>query len=154
MNIAGVQFSLRDMAFEIYISGCKGVNGVHCKGCHNPQTWNPNYGTPLEAIITNIIDNIKFVGPHRVSVRILGGEPLDAPEEELKTLVETLKDLGVADFWLFTRYSLEETPEWARETFSFIKSGPYDETQLCSTTQYGVTLASSNQRIYKKGKDY
>lgn len=36
----------------------------------------------------------------------------------------------------------------------YLKCGAYDETQKGEVTYYDVTLATKNQRIYKKGVDF
>ena len=49
MKIAGTQFTLKTKSFEIYVSGCAG--NPHCKGCHNPETWDFNVGEEFDDII-------------------------------------------------------------------------------------------------------
>ena len=65
--------------FSIYLSGCR----HHCRGCHNPESWNPASGHPLtrekieefiEAINSNpLLDGITFSG----------GDPFYSPEDFL-----------------------------------------------------------------------
>ena len=46
MNILGTQYTLKHKAFEIYVAGCNG--SPHCKGCHNPESWDFNLGDRMD----------------------------------------------------------------------------------------------------------
>lgn len=57
---------------SVYVSGCD----LHCKGCHNPQAQNFDYGEELtEELIQKIILALNANGVMR-KLCILGGEPL------------------------------------------------------------------------------
>lgn len=56
---------------SLFVQGCP----IHCDGCFNPQTWNPNGGKPYtEEAFDKIIDELK--SEHISGLSILGGEPL------------------------------------------------------------------------------
>jgi len=148
MNILTTQFVPDLQRFELYLAGCKGVNGVHCKGCHNPQSWNFNNGKIItkdvldriiEKCYTNIVKNIW----------ILGGEPLDQPLVELEYLLDAFKGTN-KPLWLFTRYNYQEVPQSVLNRLNYIKVGAYKEELRTNTNNmYGVQLATSNQKILK-----
>lgn len=146
------QYTLSKGALEIYFSGCK---GPHCKGCHNPETQSFSLGTEVGAKeLSSIIKaKVQSFGALIESIMILGGEPLDQPHEELEEFVQALSGLNLP-IWLFTRYELSEVPFSLRIKFSYIKTGRYLEEFKGEGTQYGITLATSNQKIYKRGLDY
>ena len=64
------------IAVALYFQGCP----HHCKGCHNPETWDFNGGIEIdrEKLIENVIDSLTENGVKR-NLSILGGEPL-APQ--------------------------------------------------------------------------
>ena len=66
----------RGIRTVIWLSGCP----HHCKGCHNPETWDFNGGIEIdrEKLIENVIDSLTENGVKR-NLSILGGEPL-APQ--------------------------------------------------------------------------
>ena len=156
MKILATQYTLTTKAFEIYTAGCAG--NPHCKGCHNPESWSfdigENYTSQyFETIKTkinrfsNLIENIM----------IFGGEPFDNPSEDIINLLKNLQEFDLP-IWVFTRYSLEEVKEKIGEEIQlidFLKSGRYIPELACENNiQYGITLATSNQKILKKGVDY
>lgn len=56
---------------SLFVQGCP----IHCDGCFNQQTWNPEGGKPYTAeTINTIIDILK--DEHISGLSILGGEPL------------------------------------------------------------------------------
>ena len=86
---------------------------------------------------------------------VFGGEPLDQPYVDLKRLIEFLKTTKKT-LWLFTRYSLEEVlSNTIFSSFDYIKCGCYNQNLITDNNiQYGIKLATSNQKIYKRGVDY
>jgi anaerobic ribonucleoside-triphosphate reductase activating protein len=147
MYLASTQYSLKHKALELYISGCK----EHpCKSCHNPELFNEQLGEPLtqeklkeiKTKITNfnnLIDNIF----------ICGGEPLEKPEPEIIWLLTELKQTD-KQIWLFTRYELNQISDNVICLCDYIKTSKYDETLLSDNYfQYGIQLASTNQKIIK-----
>lgn len=103
-----------------------------------PQIWNKLRD------FAGLIDNIK----------VLGGEPLDQDLDELNVLLWYLNQEDAA-LWLFTGKRLMAVPACVADLCDYIKCERYDETQLTEDNiQYGVKLASANQKIYKKGVNY
>ena len=147
-NVAATRFCLKEHALEIYVAGCKGL----CKGCHNPELWDDKVGRPWIILKDEIEEIISDSGDLVKSIRIYGGELLEKPQESVLEFLKYLKTLN-KELWLFTRFDFSLT-EYVRGYLDYIKCGPYDETKLSPTTQYGVILASSNQKIYKKGVDW
>lgn len=153
MKIASTQYSLAHNSFEIYLSGCN--EQPKCEGCYSKELWDfdvgeeytKKYFEKLSKKINNfekIIDNIF----------ILGGEPLDQNTDELLMLTSDLKYFN-KPIWLFTRYELEKIDKSISYLFDYIKSGKYLKELSCDNNiQYEIKLATSNQKIYKKGIDY
>lgn len=154
MRILATQFSLSMRSFDIYIAGC---NPPHCQGCHNPEGWDFNQGdlyTPN--YIQHIFGKMEEFYSLIQNIMIFGGEPLDSPIDELVDLL-TLINLAASGkpIWLFTRYPIEEVPEKIKLVCEYIKCGRYEEDKKVEGyKQYGITLATSNQKIYKRGVDY
>ncbi len=153
MNILGTQYTLNNHAFEIYISGCAG--NPHCKGCHNPESWDFDQGSPdnqfFRVAITEKIDTFE---PMIDNIMIFGGEPNDQDLGELEDFIRFLKVFR-KPIWLFTRYRFEEVPAFEKTMCDYIKCGAYiPELTVEDNIQYGIKLSTSNQRIYKKGVDY
>lgn len=153
MNILGTQYTLNMKAFEIYVSGC--IGNPHCKGCHNPESWDfsagDSYDEKFESKIKTKINEF-----HNLieNIMIFGGEPNDQNHDELKHMLEFLQQFNLP-IWIFTRYSLDEIPDFEKDICEYIKCGSYQPELTCDNNiQYGIKLATSNQHIYKKGIDY
>lgn len=90
---------------SIYVSGCH----FHCKGCHNPEAWDFNYGKPFtEETINYIIDlmNKDYIA----GLSILGGEPLElANQKGLVPLVKKVKEVYPdKTIWCYTGYDFDK----------------------------------------------
>ena len=145
MNIVSTQFLLSKNALEIYIAGCK---KPHCKGCSNPELWKFNQGKPYKDAIHKISKKIKENDIIQ-NVFLVGGEPLDQDINELEDFINMLLECGIK-IWLFTKYSIDKVPVGIKSLCSYIKCGKYDKSKLSKDyVQYGVKIASTNQRIYK-----
>jgi len=150
MNILCTQYSIQNKAFEIYVAGCAAQ--PHCKGCHNPETWDFDQGycftekyfnqkiKPKIIQFSDLIDNIW----------ILGGEPLDQDLDELKKFLTLLKQFD-KKIWLWTRKGINQIPLDIKSLCDYIKCGRYVEKHKSeNNVQYGVKLASKNQKIWRK----
>lgn len=156
MYIAATQYTLPTKSLDIYISGCNA--SPHCTDCHNPELWDYDIGDFYNIIVfkkwetkilrfSGLIDNIM----------IFGGEPLDQNIEDFLLMVNDLITLN-KPIWLFTRYDLKDVKQKLKDDvtkFDYIKTGAYIPKYKCEKNEwYGINLATSNQKIFKKGKDY
>ena len=95
------------IAVALYFQGCP----HHCKGCHNPETWDFNGGMEIdrEELIKTVMDSLTENGIKR-NLSILGGEPL-APQNIDNTIYilskirKQFKDIKIL---LWTGYSFKD----------------------------------------------
>ena len=78
------------ISVSLFLQGCH----FHCKGCHNPEAWDPNGGMPYDwnDIINQILEAISANGLQR-NLSILGGEPLDSYDKRdfIRLLIKVVK---------------------------------------------------------------
>lgn len=152
MRILATAYTLKYKSLDIYISGCSG--NPHCRGCHNPESWSFENGDMFNEQYMLKIEKKIFEFDNMIeNVMIFGGEPLDQNLEELESLISNLAK--IKNIWLFTRYDLKEVPRNISKHCSYIKCGRYEEDlKTDDNIQFGISLASSNQNIYKKDIDF
>lgn len=125
---------------SIYFAGCK----HHCKGCHNPQSWDMNggYSMPINHILT-LIKEDEFA-----NVTFSGGDPfyqVDAVTELAKRIkAETNKTI-----WCYTGFTIEEIKEDPNLSkllpyIDVLVDGPYVEALRNTDLPF---RGSENQRI-------
>ena len=156
MNILATQFTLEHKSLDIYTAGCNGC--PHCTNCHNPESWDFSKGSFYNGNYKNfILNKIKNFDSLIDNIMIFGGEPLDNPIEEIIILLKDLKSSN-KKIWLFTRFEIEEVKDKLKDNIyliDFIKTGKYiPELSVEKNEYYGINLATSNQKILKRGKDY
>ena len=157
MNIITIDYSMATQSMDIFFSGCR--MGSHCPGCHNSEAWDFNAGSEWTKWINKIKDDIRTFSGMTKRIFILGGEPLDQDHDELEKFLTTIFTDSVVEqnmeLWLFTRYEIDQVPDRFKHIFHYIKTGPYrEELTVPDNISHGVRLATSNQRVLKKGVDY
>lgn len=146
--IAGTSVDGPGLRSAIYFAGCD----HRCPGCHNPQSWDPNAGTPLT--IAAIMDRIE---EEDFNVTFSGGDPLQQPLDRLTELAEAIKQSGKT-IWCYTGYRYEEVcsrPDIMPlfRLIDVLVDGPFIESLRDTTLRF---RGSSNQRIidlYKSSPD-
>ncbi len=83
----------------VFTQGCP----HHCKGCHNPQTWDMNGGEMVDE--QQIIDALGK-NPLLQGVTFSGGEPFMQPEA-LAVIAKAAHDMGL-DVWSWTGFKYED----------------------------------------------
>ena len=141
------------IAVALYFQGCP----HHCKGCHNPETWDFNGGMEIdrEELIKTVMDSLTENGIKR-NLSILGGEPL-APQNIDNTIYilskirEQFKDIKIL---LWTGYSFKDIKKDKQQKkilklVNKIIDGKYIETLRDTTLKL---RGSSNQNIINLDK--
>ena len=114
--------------YSIYLAGCS----HRCKGCHNPESWNPKAGKPLTQ---EVLEH---------------GDPFYNPEEFLPVLKEVSQRTGM-NIWCYTGYTYEQLKEdpIRQKLLPYIDvlvDGPFIESLYSPFLDF---CGSSNQRILK-----
>ena len=148
MNVAGVYHDSisngEGWRSVLFVSGCP----HRCKGCHNPNTWNREYGSPYneEEVFEQLTENELLDG-----VTISGGEPF-LYTETLLPLVKKIKEKKL-NIWVYTGYVWDELLRRAEndlcthlflETIDVIVDGRFEIEKKAPSLKF---RGSCNQRI-------
>ena len=127
----------------LWVSGCS----LHCKGCHNPETWNINSGKPFnleskkelyESLDKSYIKGITFSG----------GNPLESFPEVFALCKEIKEKFPSKDIWLYSGYTYEEINQKVMsmilEYVDVLVDGRYIDELRDITLEW---RGSSNQRV-------
>lgn len=122
--------------YVVFVQGC----GHHCKGCHNPETWDFAGGT--EMAVEDIAKDFKR-RKYLDGITLSGGDPF-FQQEECLALLNLLPDV---DVWIYTGYEFEDicSTELAKRA-NVLVVGKFVESLRCEGRQYG----STNQRIVRR----
>lgn len=107
MYVSGFQYdSIVDgegLRNTIFISGCL----THCKGCHNPKTWDFKYGKDF-----TLDEQLKFIekcrnNPLIDGITLSGGDPLYSPDD-VRRFIKLYKAMNPTHtIWLYTSFLYE-----------------------------------------------
>ena len=112
MNYQGIQdTSLVDgsgIRAVLWVSGCN----HHCKGCHNPGTWDPDSGmvwtTGAQEVLFHLMEKNQGV---RDGITLSGGDPMyPANRPAILSLCKAFRHRfgDSKTIWMYTGYRLEE----------------------------------------------
>lgn len=136
------------VSVSLFLQGCP----FHCKGCHNPETWDPKGGTPRDYndLINEILKKLSKNGINR-NLNILGGETLDSYKkiEFLNLLLPIVRkqnpDIKIL---LWSGYTLDKILEMRLgnilNNIDYLIDGPFKIEERDITLKW---RGSRNQRI-------
>lgn len=120
-----------------FLAGCP----HHCKGCHNPESWNPNGGEEytVEEIVSKALSS-------RYDVTFSGGEPL-YQLTELNAVLSVIQ--RSKSIWVYTGYTWEQIMEnealkSALPNIDVLVDGRFEEDKRNPEMRF---RGSENQRI-------
>lgn len=140
----------------LWVSGCS----LHCKGCHNPETWSINSGKLFdEAAKRELFEALDK--PYIQGATFSGGHPLeDENVEDVYLLIKEVKEkFPTKDIWLYTGLTLEQIfPTVITDDFNINRFYRQEIIRMCDVVVDGmyveelrdITLkwkGSSNQRV-------
>ena len=135
----------------LFVSGCS----HRCKGCHNPETWNFDFGKDFnDEVKIRLFDIVSK--PYIKGLTLSGGDPLDSYDDVLDLVKEFRNRFGeTKDVWVYTGYVIDDllnlNKEEILEYIDVLVDGEYIEERR------DVSLAfrgSKNQRIIKMRERY
>ena len=130
----------------LFVSGCS----HRCKGCHNPETWNFDFGKDFnDEVKIRLFDIVSK--PYIKGLTLSGGDPLDSYDDVLDLVKEFRNRFGeTKDIWVYTGYVIDDLLNLNKEEIldyiDVLVDGEYIEEQR------DISLAfrgSKNQRIIK-----
>ena len=126
----------------LWVSGCS----LHCKGCHNPETWNICSGKLFdEEAKRELFDALDK--PYIQGITFSGGHPLENGNiTEVYNLCKEIKEkFPTKDIWLYTGYVFENINSYLiMKYIDVLVDGKYIEEQKDLRLKW---RGSSNQRV-------
>ena len=132
----------------LWVSGCS----LHCRGCHNPETWSLCSGQPFdEKAKKELFEALDK--PYIQGITFSGGHPFEKYNRStIYCLVKEIKEkFPQKDIWLYTGYTWEEI--WASDIreiertlywIDVLVDGKYVEEERDITLKW---RGSRNQRV-------
>ena len=126
----------------VWTQGCY----IHCKGCQNPETWDPEGGLLVD--IEEVKDELRKL-KGQTGLTFCGGEPSVQAEACIELAKFAREELGW-DVWSFSGYTYEEVKEAGDKRWEFFKTldalidGPFILAQRDLTLKF---RGSRNQRL-------
>ena len=150
MNIIGLEktsmLNGEGLRCVLWVSGCS----HHCKGCQNPDTWDPDGGQPFYAHHYDIIRE-RVSKDYCDGLTLSGGDPMFPANRE--TILDICKrfrqDFGdTRTIWMYTGYTFREIRnEPVLDYLDVIVDGRYIEEQRNINRQW---VGSENQVVWRK----
>lgn len=113
MRIAGIEYD--DIAngagigVAVFVQGC----AHHCKGCHNPKTWDFTGGKEFKESDLDDVVNYFEQNPFATRLTITGGDPLHDVNltEVFEFILRFKQKLPNIAIWIYSGYTWEQVLE-------------------------------------------
>ena len=130
------------LRITLWVSGCENK----CRGCQNPQTWDPMSGIEFDENAKNELFSL-LGGDYISGLTLTGGDPLypGNREDVFNLLREYKESFSTKNVWLYTGYLWENIKDLEiMQLVDIVVDGPFEEelkdVSLC-------WKGSSNQRV-------
>ena len=149
LHIAGIDYeSIADaegVCCTIFFSGCK----HRCPGCHSPDTWDFNYGKPVDQDLIDEINRQIDKRPFLNGLVLSGGDPMYSAKE-ICDLIEKLH-IPNNNIWCYSGFTIEEILEdedmkALLNKCSVLVDGPFKIDQRNVSLKF---RGSANQRHFR-----
>ena len=127
----------------LWVSGCI----HHCKGCHNPETWDFNGGREFTDDDKKMIFEI-LEKPYIKGITLSGGDPLCSYNDILILIKEIKERFPNKDIWVFTGFTFDYVNKHMEELLNYVDvivDGKYVEDLRDVSLKF---RGSSNQNIW------
>lgn len=152
MNINYVDYSIGTKSLDIFFAGCNN----RCEDCCNPELMSFENGKDYKEWYPTIDKYLKEYSSLIENMILVGGSPTHQNLEEMEDFLKRIKaNFPQVSIFLFCGEWITEVPLLFKYYCDYIKCGAYLPNLKCDNNyQYGIKLATSNQKIFKKGLDY
>ena len=154
LNINYIDYSIATKSLDIFFAGCRN----NCKDCCNPELMDFNNGTDFIEWVPKIESYLNDYKALIENIFLVGGSPNHQDSEQLEFFLEGLKRRCKENIKIFAfcgEDSIDQVQPVLKTYCDFIKVGSYRPDLTCSENiQYGIKLATLNQKILQKGLDY
>lgn len=141
------------LCISIWLQGCP----HKCKGCHNPETWNPMGGKDfvIDEFYDTLTKDLSDKTIHK-NLAILGGEPLASYNylHTIDIIMNVKKEFPDTKIFLWTGYTMKELKQMFPKIVykTIVNNVDILITDRFDINKYNSSLklrGSSNQRIWK-----
>ncbi len=155
MNIHYIEYSIKTRSLDIFFSGCNN----RCIDCYNPDLMLFENGTDYKEWLPKIEHYLQEYPELIKRIFLVGGSPNHQKSEELEDFLLKLKVLCEKHnnplIYAFCGEELSEVQPCILQFCDRVKTGAYINFLKCDDNIVeGIKLATSNQDIAVKGKDY
>ena len=123
LHIAGIDYeSIADaegVCCTLFFSGCR----HRCRGCHSPDTWDFDYGKPLDKYLIAEINRQIDKRPFLNGIVLSGGDPMYQVDACLE-LAKYIKSKKM-NIWCYTGFTYENLLKLGEANPKIIEKAPF-----------------------------
>lgn len=154
MNISYIDYSIATRSLDIFFAGCNNK----CEDCCNPELMDFNNGTDYGEWLPKIEHYLGDYGSLIENIFLVGGSPNHQDPKQMESFLVGLKKRcrDTIKIFLFSgEDSINDIQPVFRTYCDYVKIGSYRPDLKCEENiQYGIKLATLNQKILKRGEDF